>query len=110
MTCLDTIKNALLSVSQNVSHYSAVKKCPPYIVWEEDGQGEDLWADGKMIGQVLTGTIDLFTANLNDEPLFGAIQNALSGANISWQLNSIQYEERSKWLHYEWTWEVVNCG
>lgn len=109
MECLDSIKNALLSVSQNVGHYEAFKKEPPYIVWAEDGQADSQWADGKMVGQTLTGTIDLFTKNLNGEPLFEAIQNALNGA-CSWRLNSVQYEPDTKILHYEWVWKVTADG
>lgn len=106
---LDKIKDALLSVSQNVGHYEAFDQTTPYIVWAEDGQADSQWADGKMVEQTLTGTVDLFTKNLRGEPLFREIQNALNGV-CSWRLNSIQYEPDNKILHYEWAWEVDADG
>lgn len=110
MNCLNEIKDALLTVSQNVGHYSAFKAIPPYIIWAEDGQGESLRADDAVSEQVITGTIDLYTKNLNGEPLVESIQSALDMDCISWRLNSVQYEDDTKLLHYEWAWEVVNCG
>lgn len=106
MRSLDGIKQALLSVTDRVSHYFAWKQEPPYLVWAEDGQGTALWADGKMELQTITGTIDLFTKNLRGEPLFEATQQALDQAGISWRLNSVQYEEDTRLLHYEWRWEI----
>ena len=32
---------------------------------------------------------------------------ALDAAGIAWYLNSIQYEEDTGLIHYEWVWEVV---
>ncbi|MEG2000942.1 MAG: hypothetical protein RR053_06090 [Evtepia sp.] len=104
MDCLNQIKTALLSVSNTVSHYTALKKKPPYLVWAEDGSGDCQWADGRMTAQVITGTIDLFT--LSGDPLVDSVQTALDTAGISWKLNSVQYEEDTKLLHYEWRWEV----
>lgn len=107
MCSLDVIKNALLTVSQNVWHFKAFKKAPPYIVWAEDGQADSVWADGAMQEQIITGTIDLYTKTLDNEPLFESIQNALNGTEISWRLNSIQYEDGGAGLlHYEWVWEL----
>ena len=32
---------------------------------------------------------------------------ALEGIGASWYLNSVQYEEDTGLIHYEWYWEVV---
>lgn len=105
MTLVD-LKNALLAVSNKTYHFSGIGATPPYIVWAEDGQADAVWADGKMQEQVMTGTIDLFTKTEYD-PLFNAIQTALNGIDISYRLESIQYEEDTKLIHYEWSWELV---
>lgn len=102
---LQTVKDALLTVGVPVSHYTAIKKPDKYIVWAEDSQGESLWADGCMVGQVIQGTIDYFTRTEND-PNVEKIQQALTGADISFRMNSIQHEDDTRYIHYEWVWEV----
>ena len=105
MPSVDIIKNALLTVTQAVGHFTVLEKTPPYIVWGEDGQGNSLWADGKMQEQVITGTIDLFTKS-SREPMFEKIQQALSDAEVSFRWNSTQYEEETGLYHHERVWEV----
>lgn len=109
MTYFDSVKNALLTVSRNVGHFKAFKKEPPYIVWAEDS-ADGSGGDNQNITQIISGTTDLFTKNLDGEPLVDAIQSAFNVARISWRLNSIQFEEYSGLLHYEWVWSVVNYG
>lgn len=108
MKCLDMIRDALLTVTDNVSHYEAFKKTDRYIVWAEDG-AHSQYGDGGMVEQVITGTIDLFTKQEND-PYFDAIQSALNSIDIAWSLNSIQYEDGTGYVHYEWAWEVERFG
>ena len=104
MTLLD-LKNALLSVTDAVYHLDATGATGSYIVWAEDGQGETVWADDRMREQAITGTIDYFTKTEYD-PAFTAIQEALQTLGISYRLNSVQYEVDTKYLHYEWIWEM----
>ena len=105
MTLTD-IKTALLTVTTKVYHYT-----PPddvsgnYIVWAEDGQAGSVWADDQMQEQAIQGTIDYFTKTEND-PNFTAIQTALNNAGILFRLNSVQYEEETKYIHYEWVWKI----
>ena len=77
----------------------------PYIVWMEDGEGDSLHLNDKKNEQVITGTIDLFTKDEYDQ-LIDDIQNALSEADISFILNSVQYEEETEFIHYEWRFEI----
>ncbi len=106
MQSLDEIKNALLAVGVPISHYFAAKQPDRYIVWAEDGQAGAGRGDNHVTMQVLTGTIDYFTKTEND-PNFGNIQQALNGIDLAWKLNSIQYEDDTNYIHYEWVWEVV---
>jgi hypothetical protein len=101
---LSIIENALLTVGVPVSHYTASKKDDKYIVWAEDGQANGEYADGKMQDQVIQGTIDYFTRTKND-PNVKEIQKALNGV-CSWWLNSVQYEDDTKYIHYEWVFET----
>jgi len=101
----DIVKNALLTVTDKVYHYRAYNATDKYIVWAEDGQATALWAENKMQNQVIEGTIDYFTKSEND-PAPEQIQNALNNSGISWRLNSIQYEDNTKLIHYEWVWQI----
>lgn len=105
MNSLDALKYALLSVTDNVGHYKALKKTDQYIVWAEDGGGGG-HADNHSTTRVLTGTIDYFTKAEND-PNVEAIEVALDNVKIAHRLNSIQYEDETSYIHYEWVWTVV---
>lgn len=103
----DEIKKALLTVTPNVYHYHAkgTKKPDKYIVWAEDGETGASHADNRKRKQAMGGTVDYFT-KMEYDPAVEAIQTALNDAGIGWRLESIQYEEDTGYIHYEWVWEV----
>lgn len=105
MDCLEQVKQALLTVSDKVYHYEAMKERGNYIVWAEDGGGAQLNADNSIQQQAIQGTIDYFTREESDS-LVDEIQKALKNAKISFSLNSVQYEDETKYIHYEWVFEV----
>ena len=109
MQNLDALKNALLTVGPPVSHYAAAKQPDKYIVWAEDGQTDAVRADGRLQEQAIGGTIDYFTKTEND-PNVEKIQDALNDAEISFRLNSVQYETDTGYVHYEWVFEVDSFG
>jgi hypothetical protein len=104
MTLTD-VKTALLTVGPPVYHYTAFEQPDEYIVWAEDNQADSVWADGRMQEQTIEGTIDYFTKTEND-PNVQKIQNALNDGNVSWRLNSVQYETETHYIHFEWTFQV----
>lgn len=105
-SCLENVKNALLSVQGlSVSHYEAIKKNAPYCVWAENGQGEQLNADNAMNQQAVAGVIDYYTKTENDITV-DQIQEALKSAKISFDLYLVQYEDDTKMIHYQWEFEV----
>lgn len=106
MSQINQIKEALLNVDVKVFHFYALHPPERYIVWAEDGEGEVLTADNQKVGQVISGTIDFFTKKEQDTAV-GKIQQVLSDAEISYNLNSIQYEDETGYIHYEWRWEVA---
>ncbi|RGB58592.1 MULTISPECIES: hypothetical protein [Bacillota] len=102
---LKKIRDTLLSVTAYVYHYEAEYKKNFYIVWQETGEAESLAQDNKKCEQVLQGTIDYYTKDDYDV-LIDEIQQALNESEISFHLNSVQYEEETSYIHYEWIWEI----
>lgn len=76
----------------------------PFLVWAEDGDNT-AWADDRMMEQAITGTTDYFTRDEFD-PAIDRIQDANQSLGIAWRLNSVQYEDDTELIHYEWSWEV----
>lgn len=62
-------------------------------------------ADNFKNEQAIQGTIDLFTKTEFDTNV-DSIQTALKTAKISFYLNSVQYEQETDFIHYEWVWSV----
>ncbi len=109
MTYDERIKQALLAVSPDVWHFKAMPEPEsrerPYIVWAEYGAGDTVFGSGRKRAGSVAGTVDLFTRNRDGEPLVKAVQEALDGV-CAWRLLSVQYEEDTGLLHYEWGWEI----
>ena len=105
LSCLEKVKDALLTVTDNVGHYTAYDDSDRYIVWAEDSEVAALNTDNYKAGQTIEGTIDYFTKT-EDDANIEAIQNALNAARIGWELNSVQYEDETRFIHYEWLFRV----
>lgn len=103
---LSDLRDLLLTVTPDTFHYYAQKKPDKYIVWAEDGEAGSSNADNHKTNQVIQGTIDYFT-KMEFDPNFELIQEKLNSIDISWQLNSIQHEEKTGYIHYEWVWEMI---
>ena len=54
---------------------------------------------------MLQGTVDYFTRDDSGTPKT-TVETALDGAGIAWYLNSVQLEEDTGYIHYEWVFEV----
>lgn len=106
MTRLETLRAALLALTSGVYHFGAPpNKNLPYVVWGEDG-GNDFSADGRHVERVHQGTIDLYTRDEYD-PLSESIPAALDALpGCAWFLSSVQYEEDTGIIHWEWVWEL----
>ena len=103
---LDNLRQALAALTERCYHYFADPgTTPPYIVWAEDGDN-DLAANNIHAERCFEGTIDLFTKTEGDS-LLAAVPAALEGIGAAYYLNSVQYEEDTGLLHYEWVFEVV---
>ena len=100
-----TFRNVLNESNIDVYHYDALDAKSEYIVWAESGESSSLTADNEKKEQSIGGTIDLFTQteynNIVDE-----LQDKLNKNKISFVLNSVQYEDETKLIHYEWEFEI----
>ncbi len=105
LNSLEAVMNALLTVTDNVGHYTAWDDSDKYIVWAEDSESAELLVDNYKPGQTIEGTIDYFTKSEDDENI-ERIPKALNNAKIWWRLNSVQYEDETRFIHYEWLFRV----
>ncbi len=105
MNSLDRIKNALLAVTSDVYHFKALKKTDRYIVWAEDGAGNQLNANNTRRQSVTTGRIHLFSKTENDN-YKGDIEDVLTESKISFILDSVSYEDDTGYIHHVWNFEV----
>lgn len=74
-----------------------------YGVYAEDG-ANDLNADDVHAEKVVQGTVDYFTRDDSGAPQ-ATIEAALEGV-CAWYLNSVQFEEDTGYIHYEWVFEI----
>ena len=105
MKWYEKIIAAHLAVTNQVSHGGRLTS-DRYFVWQEDG-ADDLIVNRVHGEQAVTGSTDLFTKQEFD-PWKDAFEAALDASeDISWELNSIQFEEDTGFWHYEWIWSVI---
>lgn len=88
-----------------VGHYEYFGDEIPYCVWAEDQEQSSVEGDDFKLEQAIQGTIDLYTKTEYD-PYADAIQAALKAAKISFYLGSVQYEDETGFIHYEWVWTI----
>lgn len=103
MKWYEKIIAAHTAVTTSVSHYAKLQS-DRYFVWQEDGENA-LISDDAHRDKAVTGTTDLFTKQEFD-PWADAIEESFQEAGIAYYLNSVQYEEDTGFIHYEWVWEV----
>ena len=106
---LKTIRDTLnrTSAKGRIGHYrkpTSVK--PSYIVWAEDGEDQAFQADDRKAEMQVTGTIDCYT-QVEYDPLLDEVQEALNDEGIPWILESVQYEDETKLIHYEWRFNLA---
>ncbi len=103
MTWSEKIIAAHVAVTKNVSHLERLKS-DRYFVWQEEG-ADDFNADNRHCERHMTGTTDLFT-KMEFDPWAEQLGESFDAFGISWELNSIQHEKETGFIHYEWVWSV----
>lgn len=103
---LGPVKEALLTVTENVGHYRPNDGTKSHIVYAEDSSN-NLSGNNRIIEQGVQGTIDLYAMGETD--LFDKVQKALNDAKISFYLNAVQYGDRElkTFIHFQWVFEVA---
>lgn len=105
MSWSDKIIAAHTAVTDAVSHGGRMRSSR-YFVWQEDGSA-NFGADNVTAERAVTGSTDLFTKQEFD-PWKEQFEAALdANPDITWSLNSVQYEHDTGFWHYEWTWTVI---
>ena len=66
-----------------------------------------LRADGEHAERAYTGTVDYFTRDPSGAPQ-QAVEAALEAGAFTWELNSVQYEQDTGFIHYEWEFSVLS--
>lgn len=106
---LKKIRDALNTTSARgrVFHYKRPSDTTkPWIVWQEDGEGQSFDSGNRKSEQQIHGTIDCYSLTEYD-PLFDEVQDALNVvSNVGWNLASVQYEDDTNLIHYEWEFFV----
>lgn len=102
----EILRKNLITACAETHRYNAPDNVKaPYVVWS-DGGDIDMVADNKHAESAREGTVDLFLAEENDV-LVQAVCDALDVSVAVWALNSVQYEEDTGLIHYEWTFGVM---
>lgn len=105
---LQIMAAALVPLTDHVYHYWRPRPngVDRYIIWAEDTEDNSFHAGNVKLEQAIHGTIDLYTKEEFDS-LIDAIQDKLNSLeNVSWSLDSSQYEDDTGLIHYEWEWRM----
>ena len=89
-----------------VFHYWRPLMSAPFIVWTENGEAEAFNGDNKKAELVMDITIDVYTATEFD-PLLDAVFHYLNDKGIPFTLDSVEFEEDTKTIHYAFSCEAV---
>lgn len=97
--------NALNATQIPFAHFAwASAPTGTYGTYGEDGENR-LAGDNKTAEKVMVVYVSLFTKDDSATPR-ETIENALDSAPCAWYLNTVQFEEDSGYIHYEWACEI----
>ena len=105
---LDGLKTALADTGYSFA-FTAWSKAPngDYGVYYADNQSQ-LSADEDAGAEImLGGYVDYFTRDSSLTPKT-TIETALRKVGFMWWLNSMQFEDDTGYIHYEWRWIDTN--
>lgn len=76
----------------------------PYGTAQLEGGADTVPGDGKIVQQAIRGSVDLYAPS-PDTSYPAQVQDKLNGL-CAWRLNSVQYEDDTRLIHYEWIIEM----
>lgn len=107
---LQQIGSALsAALGSKVHHYFRPKGEVQSVVWQEQGEDNSFHANNTKAEQAIRGTVDYCTKTEFDSNA-DVIQTVLQGLGAAWSLESVQYEEETKFIHFEWSWIICTDG
>ena len=97
-----------LAVIPNMYHYYRPQLTPPFGAWAYDSEVASFAADNRKREQVITGFVSYYTQTEYD-PTLDRIREIMNGFNFpfEWRLESLEDEEDTELIDYEWTWSGV---
>ena len=102
---MNELKDALSATGYKFAHFGWSKApAGDYGVYAEDNEIA-LYANNAHAERVTEGTIDYFTRDDSGTPKT-TIEAKLDAANIMYRLESIQFEDETGYIHYEWVFEI----
>lgn len=91
------------AIGGNVHHYFRTQLKAPYIIWQEDGSSQ-FDANDQVAEMTVSGSTDFFTKTEYD-PTVDVIMDMFKMNGFLWKLDTIQYEQETGLIHYEFLWE-----
>ena len=104
---LKRIAGALTAVSKNVYHYRRPADLTGAVIWQEDAEDGSFHAGNHLAEQTIHGTVDYFTKTEFDKTVDDIQASLEQFGGIAWALASVQYEDDTKLIHYEWYFWVA---
>lgn len=102
------IKEALLSVTENVGEFEPVDGTTTHVVFQLDTEPSSLSADNKKLEREINGSIDLYALH-KDIGMADQIEQALNERQVIFHLNTVLSGDGAKrqFIHFEWIFEVM---
>lgn len=98
---LDELISALNGTGYSFAHHAWSKAPEGDFGTYSENSGEDLTADEKHVERGTEVYINYYTRDDTSTPRT-TIETAINSLNIPWYLNTIQYENDTGYIHYEW--------
>ena len=102
------IKEALLSVTENVGEFEPLDGTTTHVVFQLDTEPSSLSADNTKLEREINGSIDLYALH-KDIGMPDQIEQALNETQVIFHLNTILSGdgEKRQFIHFEWIFEVT---
>ena len=102
------IKEALLSVTENVGEFEPLDGTTTHVVFQLDTEPSSLSADNTKLEREINGSIDLYALH-KDIGMADQIEQALNERQVIFRLNTILSGdgEKRQFIHFEWIFEVT---